>query len=539
MRREAEMTQVGSTSQGLLGYLQILRRHRLVAIAAVLMVALSAFVYSLAQPAAYEATADVLLGRQNIAANLTSLRDPSTEFQFSDRFAQTQADLARVPEVVDRTLKEARLDMSIQAFLASSSVTPKTNSDLLEFRVVSADPGIARQLATAYARQFTRFRLELDTTPTRRARAQLQRRIAQLRRSGESGTELVASLRDKEQEIATFEALQTSNAYPLRTAQGVLQVQPQLKRTIALGLGFGILLALALVAIAHALDTRVSTVGEVEAKLGLPPLARVATTPASRNGRLIMRVAPSDTRADAYRVLKANLSFVNRKQDARVMMMTSAIDGEGKSTTVANLAIAYALEGKRVIVIDLDVRRPAVARLFDIPERPGVVDFVWHGASFEHVLHPVHSDDYHLAQGSLRSVPAGEVAEDVPAPDFGARRKPKLATTKAISRRPTMNIGEIPASERVRHLLREASEQADLVFVDAPPLLATSDAITLGSIVDGVILVTEVDRLERGTLDEAIRALSMCPAPLLGWVGTGTAAVAEYRSYAAANGLRR
>jgi succinoglycan biosynthesis transport protein ExoP len=533
------MTQVGSTPQGLLGYLQILRRHHVVAIGAVLMVALSAFVYSLAQPAAYEATADVLLGRQNIAANLTSLQDPSTEVQFSDRFAQTQADLARVPEVVDRTLKAVKHDMTIPSFLASSSVTPKTNSDLLEFRVVSGDPGIARRLATEYARQFTRFRLELDTTPTRRARAQLQKRIERLRRSGESGTALYASLRDKEQELATFEALQTSNAYPLRTAQGVLQVQPQLKRTTALGVGFGILLALALVAIAHALDTRVSTVGELEAKLGLPALARVATTPASRNGRLIMRVAPSDMRADAYRVMKANLNFVNRKQDARVMMVTSAIDGEGKSTTVANLAIAYALEGKRVIVIDLDVRRPAVARLFDIPERPGVVDFVWHGSSFDHVLHPVRSDDYELAPGSLRLVPAGEVAEDVPAPDFGARRKPRLATTTAIRRRPTMNIGEIPASERVRHLLREASEQADLVFVDAPPLLATSDAITLGSIVEGVILVTEVDRLERGTLDEAIRALSMCPAPLLGWVGTGTAAVAEYGSYAATNELRR
>ncbi|CAN5268549.1 polysaccharide biosynthesis tyrosine autokinase [soil metagenome] len=530
------MTQAGSTSQGLRRYLQILRKHRRIAITAALTVPLAAFAYSVFQPAAYEATADVLLDRQNIAANLTGLQDPAG-VQFSDRVVQTEADLARVPTVVDRTLKAAKHELSIEAFLASSSVGPKTNSDLLEFKVVSADRFDAARLATEYARQFTRYRLELDTTPTKRARAQLQKRIEELRLSSESKTALYTNLRGKEQELATFEALQTSKQYLVTTPQDAIQVQPRLKRTTALGVGVGIMLALALVAIAHALDTRVSTVGELEAKLGLPLLARVATSSAGSNGTLIMRVEPSDTRADVYRVLRANLDFVNREQGARVIMMTSAIEGEGKSTTVANLAIAYALEGRRVIVIDLDVRRPAVARLFDIPERPGVVDFVWHGADLEQVLHPVRSDDF--APGALRIVPAGEVAEDVPAHAHFGRWNPTLATAAAIRRQPAMAVGEIAASERLRHLLHEASEQADLVFVDAPPLLATSDAITLGSTVDGVILVTEVDRLRWETLDDVTRALSMCPAPLIGWVVTGTAPVAEYGSYAAANGRRR
>jgi Mrp family chromosome partitioning ATPase len=542
-----QMTTTAYTSEGLRHYLDILKKHRFVAIAAVTVVPLAALLFSVFQAPAYQGTAEVLLSGENIPASLSGVRDTSGDQLQPERYVETQAGLARSPEVVERTLKATnRDDLSADALRASFSVTAKPNSDFLEFSVVSNDPSAASRLATEYARQFTRYRFELDTTPTRRAREELQRRIRRLRRDGEADTPLYSNLLGKEQELATFEALQTSRTYLVREARGAIQVQPRTKRNSMLGIGLGVLFAFALVAIAHALDTRVRTVRELEAKLGLPLLGQVSSSSAGADGSLVMRTAPSDPEAEAYRLLRANLDSVNRDRDARVIMTTSAFEGEGKSATVANLAIAYAREGKRVILADLDLRRPSLARLLEIPERPGVVEAVLHGEDLSDVLNPVRSDDAGLAR--LGVIPAGGGPEDIPADTGGddvamratrtARWKP--AHARKVARRPpqTMALGEVVASTRLRVFINGLREQADIIFVDAPPLLGTGDAITLGSMVDAIVLVTKVGGLQQETVDHVTRALSMCPAPTLGWVVTGTSAIAEYREFARVNGRR-
>ncbi|MBA3400416.1 MAG: P-loop NTPase [Actinobacteria bacterium] len=495
----------GERQLGLAHYLAILRKHKRIVIAAVLVVPIFAYVYSILQSPAYQASSQVLLSRQNIAGSVTGIEDPSGA-QLSDRPGQTQADLARVPEVVQRTLIAAkRTDIPIRDFLLSSSVVPKVNSDLLEFKVAHTEPSTAEALATAYARQYTRYRLELDTAPAKRARAQLQERIRQLRRSGETDGRLYASLLDTEQRLATFEALQTSNAYVVRTALGTTQVKPTTKQNVMLGFGFGVLLALALAAIAHALDTRVEIVRAFEDKLGVPLLARIPAPPGG-NGALVMRTAPSGVHAEAFRVLRANLEFVNRSRGATVIMATSALEGEGKSTTIANLAFAYAREGKRVIAVDLDLRRPTLARMFDVYDRPGVVELAYNRVTLNKALHTVPGE----VQGtSLRVLPAGP---------------------------PRTDVGEFAGSAQLRSILKQLREEADIVFVDAPPLLVSSDAITLASIVDGVVLVTGKDNLRWEMLDDVIRALSMCAAPTLGWVMTGTDVTEGYATYSTANG---
>ena len=540
------MTTTADTSEGLRHYLDILRKHWLIAIAATILVPLAAFLFSVSQAPAYQATAEVLLSGENIAANLNGVQDTTGE-PLTERYIQTQAGLARSPEVIERTLEAAnRQDLSIDGLLAMSSVAPKTNSDFLDFNVVSEDPAAAGRLATEYARQFTQYRLELDTTPTRRAREQLQRRIRQLRRNGEADSPLYSNLLSKEQELATFEALQTSKTYLVREARGAIQVRPRPRRNTLLGLNLGLLLAFALVAIAHALDTRVWTVRELEAKLGLPLLSRVSPSPSGVKGSLVMRTAPSHPDAEAYRLLRANLDFVNRDRDARVIMTTSAHEGEAKSTIVANLALTYAREGKRVILVDLDLRRPALARLLDLPERPGVVEAVLHGRDLSEVLNPVRGDDAGMAR--LGVIPAGGGAQDISTAtprdvvsvrgQRTARREPAHQRANALHPRQTMALGEIVASSQLRVFLNGLKDKADIVFVDGPPLFGTGDAITLGSVVDAIVLISEVGRLQQETVDNVTRALSMCPAPTLGWVVTGTSPIAKYGAFASGNGRR-
>jgi Mrp family chromosome partitioning ATPase len=226
-----------------------------------------------------------------------------------------------------------------------------------------------------------------------------------------------------------------------------------------------------------------------------------------------------------------------------VIMMTSPDEGEAKSTIVANLAITYAREGKRVILVDLDLRRPALARLLDIPENPGVVEAVLQGRDLGDVLNSVRGDDAGIAR--LGVIPAGGGPEDILADARGggvparARRtaRGKSVHARGAALRPvqSMAVGEVVASPQLRIFLNRLREQADMVLVDGPALLGTGDAITLGSVVDAIVLVTEVGRLEQETVDNVTRALSMCPAPTLGWVVTGTSAFAEYRAFASGN----
>jgi capsular exopolysaccharide synthesis family protein len=489
---------------GLATYLAILRKRRKLVLIAVLVVPIAAYVYSILQPPAYTASSEVLLSQQNIAATLTGLGDPGG-YQLSDRPIHTQRDLARVPQVVENTLRAAKqTDWTVQDFLASSSVSPRLNSDILKFTVTATEPWVAERLATAYAREFTRYRLSLDTAPARRARAQLQSRINQLRENGETSTRLYADLRDKEQQLATFEALQTSNAYVVRTALSATQVAPTPMRNAVLGLAVGLMLGVALAAVAHALDTGSRKIRSLEHRLGVPLLARIPAPPRD-TGPLVMRTAPLTAHAEAFRVLRANLDFVNRSE-SKVFMTTSAEEGEGKSTTIANLAIAHAREGKRVIVVDLDLRRPTIATLFDVDPRPGVIEAAYGRVPLER---------------ALKSVPSG-------AP---GRSLQVLGSDPRVR-----ELSEFTASRELRALIQELRERADLVFIDAPPLLVSSDAITIGGMVDGIVFVTRQANLEWGALDDVTRALSMCAAPTLGWVLTGSEALPGYAAYVRSNG---
>lgn len=478
-------------------YVNVVRRRKWLAVVPLVVVPLTALAVSFLQAPRYQATAGVLLSRQNLALTLIGSTDPSAANP--ERLLETQAELAEVPAMASRTLRAAgMLNADPLEFMRNSWVSPKKNADLLHFVVVDRDPRIAALLATTFARQFTAYRHELDTASLKRARQQVQRRIAELDRLGERDTAVYADLVSKEQQLKTTEALQTSNTLVVRTGGQAVQVAPRPKRNLALGLALGLVLGLGLVFLMEALDTRVRTTDELRDALGLQLLARLPSPPRDlevRN-RLAMLEDPGSSEAEPFRMLRTNLEFFNLEQRASTIMVTSAVAEEGKSTTVANLALALARGGSRVILVDLDLRRPRLHRFFELGLYWGITDVVLGRATVEQALAKqeiAHADGQGL--GSLEVIAAGST---------------------------TLDASEFVGGSDLGDVLARLRKRADVVLIDAPPLLAVSDSMTLTSRVDALIVVSRLNVLRRHTVTELRRALDVCPAAKLGLVVTGS-----------------
>jgi polysaccharide biosynthesis transport protein len=448
------------------------------------------------------------VSRQNLAATLTGTNDPLAT-QGADRLLQTQAALARTPEVARRVLAQVEVpQQDPQSFLESSSVTARTNADLLVFRVTDPDPVRARELAAAYARQFTLYRRELDTGALERARAEVSEQLRELEGAGERGTDLYSQLADSEQRLRMLEVLQTSNAFVVRDGDEATQVQPRPLRNVVLGVLLGLMLGIGLAFLWEALDTRLRRADEISGELHLPLLARLPAPPRKlrANDRLVMLDEPTSVHAEAFRVLRTNLDFASLDQDVRTLMVTSAVEGEGKSTTAANLAVALARTGKRVVLVDLDLRRPFLHRFFDLGDRPGLTNVALGRASLHDALAPV-------ALG-------GAYAREDGSRQNGHERHRGVLFVLGTGPIPP-DPGEFIGSAAVTRILATLSADVDVVVLDSPPLLRVGDGLTLSSKVDALVLVARLGTIRRDLAREVRRVLHSVPAQTLGFVITG------------------
>jgi len=511
-------------------YVEVLKRRKWVVLLPLILVPIAAVLLSLRQPALYEASAQVLISRENLATQLDGLTDPSA--LDPGRTAQTQAQLARVPEVARRALKAAKLDRSPSELLGASSVTSSADTDLLIFRVRDGDPDLAASLVNAYAGEFTSYRRELESDVLASARTRVRSAMDALEARGERDSPAYDTLLQKDQQLLSMEALQTGRALVVREAAGAGKIQPQPRRAASIGLVLGLVLAFALAFLYEALDSRVRSAQEVVARLRLPLLARIPRPPRQvrQSKQLVMLSAPYSKDAEAFRMLRSNLEFGALDRGRRVLMVTSAQAGEGKSTTIANLAIAFAHGGRRTILVDLDLRNSFLGTLFGLEGKPGVIDVLSGDITLdealtspqENVLSPVVGG---MADNHLWVLPSGSVSNRA---NPGAVRGLPDALRTVPPSGTVSNLADFGAVRGLPETLKTLSERAEIVLVDAPPLLVTGDAIALTAHVDGVVVVTRANLLRTATLDELRRVLDIAPAVKLGFILTGSKDVGGY-----------
>jgi len=220
--------------------------------------------------------------------------------------------------------------------------------------------------------------------------------------------------------------------------------------------------------------------------------------PEDRSSALITITHPRSPVSEAFRTLRTNLEFTSLDKPLRSMVVTSASPEEGKSTTLANLAVTMAQAGKQVLLVDCDLRRPSLHQIFNVRPTPGLTDMM--------------RDDALLNKPPLQETPVSNLW---------------LLPSGTIPPNPA----ELIASRRMSEVIAALQQHADIVLFDAPPVIAVTDAAVLSSKVDAVLLVISAGKTKRDHAKKAKALLEKVNAHLIGTVLNnvkGEAALYQY-----------
>lgn len=278
-------------------------------------------------------------------------------------------------------------------------------------------------------------------------------------------------------------------------------VTPNFTINIGLGLVLGLLVGIAIAVLRETNDNRVHSPKEVQRITTAPVLGGINQDSEAKQRPLIVHAEPRNPRAERYRSLRTNLQFVTPDEGSKVFVVTSAMPAEGKSVTTANLAIALAEAGARVVLVDGDLRKPRIADYMGIEGAVGLTDVLIGNVELDDVVQP-------WGRADLGVLPAGRIPP---------------------------NPSELLGSVAMNKVLSELADTADYVLIDSSPLLLVTDAAVAAQHANGVILVAASGSTRRHDLAGAVQTLERAGSKLLGIVLTKVplkdASYGHYGSY--------
>jgi capsular exopolysaccharide synthesis family protein len=384
-------------------------------------------------PKSYKATATLLIGTKETLVTTDLL----------DQITRTYATLAGNPNVASEVAATLPEQMTRDELLSHMSFVPVQSTSLLTVSATSKDPQQAADLANRYAAVF----------------------VARIARSSGVDKTQQTTLRVSERAVAP-----TSPAKP----------NPPLY--IGLGTLLALLVAFAAALLRERLDTRLRVTPEADSLLGQPILARIPRF-SERDGALPREMG------DRFSLLKTNLDFLNERP-ARVLMVSSAGVGEGKSTVSSSLASACAADGERVVLIEADLRRPALETTIALHEgavrdNTGLTNYLVGVAEAPEIVHP-HPDHERL-----------DVIWSGPHPP---------------------NPSALLGSPRLDSLLEELRSSYDRVIIDTAPISVAADSSVLASRIDGTVFVVDETKTRRRDAQASLNQLATVRAEVLGIV---------------------
>ena len=421
-------------------YLSILRKRWPIIAVFILLGVAGAVALVRTSARVYTASAQIFVAASS-QNNTAALNNGNT---FAQARVQSYTSVANSPAITAAVVKDLGLSITSAELARKISADAPLNKVLLNLHVTDHSPVQAARIANAVASQFVIYVQSIE--------------------------KLSAGSEASPVELTVIHPAQVPG----------LPTSPKVKLDLLIGFLVGLILGLGAAGLREALDTRIRTVGDVglyvsAAVLAVVPLEKRAA------GSSTFRSGDRGPRSEAFRQLRTNLQYINVDSPPKLIAITSAVSGEGKTTTAVNLASAMAEAGLRVCLVDADLRRPKVAAYLDLVPGAGLTSILAGKASIGDVVQPVGPNLAVIACGPIPPNPA-----------------------------------ELLASAHFRAILKGLAEQNDYVLIDSAPLLPVADGSEVASAADVSLLVVQARRTDREQLRQASDSLRRVGAHLGG-----------------------
>ena len=525
-------------------YLNVIGARKWIIIVTVVTVTAVALVASFLQHPSYSSEASVRIAVQGAGADVFGSVLTNLSGQ-PDRALATEVQVMQLRPFAETTIRRLNLQMTPEQLLKKVQVADVGNTDLITISATDGDPQRAADIANAMADAYVEWSRQSRRQAINQAAAEVQSRLDQskaellalanrlvdkvnrndaqvnaanrnkkstapaivssdVQYSGLSSELQIASgmystLASKLEELRVNAQLETGSGIVVSAAAvNPVPVGPKPVRNGVLGLAVGLVFGLSLAFLAEYLDNTVKSDDEAEKEYGAPVLGHVPTERlATDQRRLTIVERPGSSAAEAYRVLRNSLDFVNFEHNMKTLLITSAAPDEGKSTVAANLAAGLAQAGSKVVLVNCDFRRPVTEQFFEVNNAVGLSDVLTDTSPLEAALQkPGDENLLVLTSGKLPPNPC-----------------------------------ELLGSTKMSNLLESLKRSADWIIVDSPPLLAVADTSTVARWVDGILMVTRAGTSTRETAKKGREMLAKVGARVVGVVVWGLEQGGHGRGY--------
>lgn len=492
-------------------YVQMLWRWAWLIVLCALLAGTSAFIISRQMTPIYEASTTLLI----FQAPATSATPDYTSILTSERLAQTYAELLKKKPVLDAVIANLNLDVDAETLRDNMRVTVVRDTQLIVLTLEWVNPETAATIANEMVKVFIEQNEELQASRYATSRQSLEQELASIQSDIDATQQRLDDLSDlgnalpgererldtlmseyrstyatvlqSLEQVRLTEAQSTNNLNVVEPAHPNFDpVRPRTTLNTLLAVIVGTMLAVGVAFLMEYLNDRIRSGDEVEQLTGLPVLAAIARIKGIPiPAQIVSSGGGRSPIAESYRMLRANIEFSAVDRTIRTLLVTSSSPGEGKSTTVSNLATTMALAGQRVIVVDADLRRPTQHAYFQLPNEHGLTNaLLREGNDYSDCLLTTNVHN-------LRVMPSG------PLPP---------------------NPAELLGSQRMAHLVASLKQQADVIVFDSPPVLSVVDAALLAHSTDATLMVVQSEATRAGALTRAREQLAQAGVRLIGSV---------------------
>jgi len=425
-----------------LNYLRLIRRHWWIVLITVMLALATAALITVRTPPRYQASVTFF-----VTTPSQGVTDAYQGGLFLQQRVKSYADLLTSDRLAQGVVSESPLGLTADQVQSRISTSTEAGTVLLKATFTDTDQTRALKTTEALSAKFVELVQKVETPPDGKS--------PPIKLEVVSGPRVTSS-----------------------------PVSPQPVKNLVIGGLLGLLLGAGLAVLRGMADVRMRDAAALQRVTGSPLLGEIPFEAGAKSAPLIVGEAANSPRAEAVRKLRTNLRFVDVHEPARVIAVTSALQGEGKTTMACNTAIALAEAGWRVLLIDADLRRPKVADYLGLDGGVGLTDVLVGDVQVGDVVQ-------RWGDKSLLVLPSGATPP---------------------------NPSELLGSKAMADLLVALRESADIVIIDTAPLLAVTDGVVVAVQADGALLVTQQGRTSRSQVAAAARALHSVSVRLLGCV---------------------